>query len=177
MIYDFTTIMDRSGKDALAVDAIGSYVNWAVVPTAPKNGFSVIPMWVADMNFATVPTIPKEIIKRAEHPAYGYYIPTKEYYDSIINWHEKRNGVTELKRKNIGYENGVLGCVSTAIQAFTTPGEKILLHSPTYIGFTHVLEDTGRAAELSPLKKDESGVWRMDYEDMDRRIRKIISTS
>ena len=39
MIYDFTTIMDRSGKDALAVDAIGSYVNWAVVPTAPKNGF------------------------------------------------------------------------------------------------------------------------------------------
>ena len=172
MIYDFTTIMDRSGKDALAVDAIGSSVNWAIVPTAPKNGFSVIPMWVADMNFATVPTIPQEIIKRAEHPAYGYYIPTKEYYDSIINWHEKRNGVTELKRKNIGYENGVLGCVSTAIQAFTTPGEKILLHSPTYIGFTHVLEDTGRAAELSPLKKDESGVWRMDYEDMDRRIRK-----
>lgn len=172
MTYDFTTIMDRSGKDALAVDAIGAYVSWAVVPTKPKNGFSSIPMWVADMNFPTVPTIPQEIIQRAKHPAYGYYIPTKEYYDSIINWHKKRNGVTGLTAKNIGYENGVLGCVSTAIRAFTTPGEKILLHSPAYIGFTHVLEDTGRVAELSPLQKDENGVWRMDYEDMDQRIRK-----
>lgn len=171
MTYDFSTIMDRRGKDALAVDCIGANVSWAKAPTAPKDGFSAIPMWVADMNFATVPTIPREIIKRAEHPAYGYYIPTKEYYDSIISWHEKRNGVTGLTRKNIGYENGVLGCVSTAIQAFTAPGEKILLHSPTYIGFTHVLEDTGRVAELSPLVKDECGVWRMDFEDMDRRLK------
>ena len=53
MTYDFTTIMDRSGKDALAVDAIGAYVSWAVVPTKPKDGFSAIPMWVADMNFPT----------------------------------------------------------------------------------------------------------------------------
>ena len=65
MLYDFVTILDRSGKDALAVDAIGAGVDWAVVPTKPKKGFSVIPMWVADMNFATVPTIPQEIIKRA----------------------------------------------------------------------------------------------------------------
>ncbi len=172
MIYDFTTVMERRGKDAIAVDAIGSSVKWAVVPTAPKNGFSLIPMWVADMNFATVPTIPQEIIKRAQHPAYGYYIPAAEYYNSIISWHKKRNGVTNLNRKNIGYENGVLGCVSTAIQAFTTPGEKILLHSPTYIGFSHVLEDTGRVAELSPLEKDENGIWRMNYEDMNSRIRK-----
>ncbi len=171
MTYDFTTIMDRRGKDALAVDCIGAGVSWAKAPTAPKNGLSDIPMWVADMNFATVPTIPQEIIKRAEHPAYGYYIPSKEYYDSIIDWHKKRNGVMDLHKKHIGYENGVLGCVSAAIQAFTTPGEKILLHSPTYIGFTHVLEDTGRVAELSPLVKDENGVWRMDYEDMDRRIK------
>ena len=128
-------------------------------------------MWVADMNFATVPTIPQEIIKRAEHPAYGYYLPTDGYFDSIIRWHKERNGVSGLARENIGYENGVLGCVSTAIKAFTTPGEKILLHSPTYIGFTHVLENTGRVAELSPLKKDENGIWRMDYEDMDRRIK------
>ena len=79
--------------------------------------------------------------------------------------------MTGLTKRDIGYENGVLGCVSTAIQAFTAPGEKVLLHSPTYIGFTHVLEDTGRVAELSPLKKDADGVWRMDVEDMDRRLR------
>lgn len=172
MKYDFTTMPDRSGKDALAVDAIGANVSWGTAPTAPKAGFSKIPMWVADMNFATVPTIPQKIIQRAEHPLYGYYIPTDEYYDSIIRWHKQRNGVIGLSKGDIGYENGVLGCVSSAIQAFTAPGEKVLLHSPTYIGFTHVLEDTGRVAELSPLKKDDNGVWRMDYEDMDRRMRK-----
>ena len=172
MTYDFTTIIDRSGKDALAVDAIGKHVDWAVVPTMPKEGFSKIPMWVADMNFATVPTIPQEIIKRAEHPAYGYYLTRDEYYSSIIRWHEKRNGVTGISESDIGYENGVLGCVSSAVHAFTAPGEKILLHSPTYIGFSHVLENTGRVAELSPLKKDADGVWRMDYEDMDERLRK-----
>ena len=171
MTYDFTTIMDRRGKDALAVDAIGSDVPWAKAPAAPKNGLSAIPMWVADMNFATVPTIPEEIIKRAQHPAYGYYIPTDEYYDSIIRWHERRNGVTGLTAEEIGYENGVLGCVSSALGAFSAPGDRILLHSPTYIGFTHVLEDTGRYAELSPLVRDEDGVWRMDYADMDRRIK------
>ena len=169
MKYDFTTIMDRSGRDAMAVDAIGSGEDWA--PAAPREGLSKIPMWVADMNFATVPAIPREIIKRAEHPAYGYYTPTEEYYNSIIRWHDRRNGVTGLTANHIGYENGVLGCVSSAVQAFTAPGESILLHSPTYIGFTHVLEDTGRRAELSPLVKDESGMWRMDFNDMDRRLK------
>ena len=172
MKYDFTTMPDRSGKDALAVDAIGANVSWAIAPTAPKAGFTKIPMWVADMNFATVPTIPQKIIQRAEHPLYGYYIPTDEYYNSIIRWNEQRNGVKGLCKAHIGYENGVLGCVSSAIQAFTASGEKVLLHSPTYIGFTHVLEDTGRVAELSPLKKDTNGIWRMNYEDMDRRLRK-----
>ena len=124
------------------------------------------------MNFATVPTIPEAVIERVKHPAYGYFAPTDEYFNSIIRWHERRNHVTGLDKKYIGYENGVLGCVCSAIQAFTAPGEKILLHSPTYIGFTHSLEDTGRVAELSPLFRDEEGVWRMDYDDMDDRLKK-----
>ena len=172
MKYDFTTIMDRHGKDAIAVDAIGADVSWAIAPGAPRDGFTAIPMWVADMNFATVPTIPEAVIERVKHPAYGYFAPTDEYFNSIIRWHERRNHVTGLDKKHIGYENGVLGCVCSAIQAFTAPGEKILLHSPTYIGFTHSLEDTGRVAELSPLFRDEEGVWRMDYDDMDDRLKK-----
>ena len=66
MKYDFSSIIDRHGMDAIAVDAIGT--GWA--PDAPKPGFDAIPMWVADMNFPTVPTIPKAIIERASHPMY-----------------------------------------------------------------------------------------------------------
>ena len=171
MKFDFDTMLERHGKDAIAVDAIGASVDFAAAPKAPREGFDAIPMWVADMNFATAPSIQRAIIKRAEHPAFGYYAPTQEYYDSIIRWHRLRNGVEGLSKEHIGYENGVLGCVASAMQAFTAPGEKFLLHSPTYIGFTHVLEDNGRTAELSPLVKDENGIWRMDYEDMERRIR------
>lgn len=165
MTYDFTTVMDRRGKDALAVDVIpfeGAEV---------AEGFDRIPMWVADMNFATLPTIQEHMIQRVNHPAFGYFEPSKEYYDSIINWQKKRNGVIGLNAENIGYENGVLGCLAAAVQSFTAPGEAVLLHSPTYIGFTHVFEDNGRTMVLSDLVQDENGVWRMDYEDMDSKIK------
>lgn len=91
MRYDFTKIIDRHGKDAIAVDGLGKNPGFA--PEPPKDGFDVIPMWVADMNFETVPTIPKAIMDRAVHPAYGYFSPVEEYYDSIIRWHKIRNNV------------------------------------------------------------------------------------
>ena len=172
MKYDFDTKLERRGRDAIAIDAIGANVPWAKAPEAPREGFSSIPMWVADMNFATAPTICQAIKDRADHPAFGYFAPSDTYYDSIIGWHRDRNQVEGMRPEHIGYENGVLGCICSAIHAFSAPGEKILLHSPTYIGFSHCLADTGRVAELSPLYRDEQGVWRMDYDDMDRRLKK-----
>lgn len=165
MTYDFTTVMDRKGKDALAVDVIpfeGAEV---------AEGFDRIPMWVADMNFATVPTIQEHIINRVNHPAFGYFEPSEEYFNSIISWQKRRNGVEGLDSECIGYENGVLGCLAAAVQTFTAPGEAVLLHSPTYIGFTHVFEDNGRKIVLSDLIQDEHGVWRMNYEDMDKKLK------
>ena len=170
MKYDFTSIMDRRGMDAIAVDGPlkgeGSFGNMK-----PKEGFDLIPMWVADMNFPTVPTVPEAIIERTRHTAYGYFEPRDEYFDSIISWHEKRNGVTGLTRDCIGYENGVLGGVVSVLDAFSAPGDGVLLHSPTYIGFTHCISDCGRKIIHSPLKLDENGVWRMDYADMDAKIK------
>ena len=78
-MYDFTTIMDRRGKDALAVDAPGPDPI-GMMPAGPKDGFDMIPMWIADMNFATCPTITDAIIERAKHPAFGYFDPTDEYF-------------------------------------------------------------------------------------------------
>ena len=165
MKYDFTTIMDRRGMDAIAVDNI-PYSDVQV-----KEGFSLIPMWVADMNFQTVPTIPEAIIKRTEHAAYGYFEPRTEYYESIINWQHVRNGVGGLTKEAIGYENGVLGGVVSAMNVLCSKGDKILVHVPTYIGFTHSLENNGYHLVLSSLKQDADGIWRMDYEDMEKKIK------
>ena len=169
MKYDFTTIIDRRGMDAVAVDGIGGY-HWGTEPAAPKEGFDAIPMWVADMNFATVPTIPEAIIERARHPLYGYFAPRAEYFDSIIGWHEARNGVSGLCPEHIGYENGVLGGVVSALNVMCSKGDAVLLHSPTYVGFTGSLGNNGYKMVHSPLVRDENGVWRMDFEDMERKI-------
>ena len=81
MKYDFTSILDRHGKDAIAVDMIGA--PGSPYP-APREGFDAIPMWVADMNFPVCPTIQEAMIQRAQHPTFGYFMPTQEYFDSII---------------------------------------------------------------------------------------------
>ena len=169
MKYDFTSIIDRRGWDALAVESIGA-VPGGRVPDAPREGFDAIPMWIADMNFATAPAIPAAIIERAKHPLYGYFEPREEYFSSIIGWQERRNGVSGLKKEHIGYENGVLGGVVSALNVLCSRGDKVLLHTPTYIGFTGALTNNGYKMVLSPLVRDAGGVWRMDFEDMERRI-------
>ena len=91
MRYDFTSHMERHGKDSIAVDGLGT----GFAPEPPEEGFDVIPMWVADMNFPTVPTVTDAIIERANHPAFGYFSPTEEYYDSIIRWQSTSDGLAE----------------------------------------------------------------------------------
>jgi len=165
MKYDFTTMVDRAGRDSLAMDII------PLEGVSIEEGFSRIPMWVADMSFPTAPPVLDAIEERLKTPTMGYFLLTDEYYGSIISWQQRRNGVEGLTKEHIGYENGVLGGVSSAIRALTSPGDKILVHSPTYIGFTHVCEEIGRTLVHSPLVRDEKGVWRMDYADMDAKLK------
>ncbi len=166
MKYDFVSVMDRHGKDAMAIDGLGK--GWA--PGAPKEGFDAIPMWVADMNFPTVPTVCEAIMERVSHPAFGYFNPREEYFDSIIKWQSVRNGVTGLKPAHIGYENGVLGGLLSALGTFCSRGDKVLVHAPIYLGFSASLKNNGYNIVLSNLIRDENGIWRMDYEDMEKKI-------
>lgn len=163
MTYDFTTILDRRGKDALAVDK-------PPLLCRPREGFDLIPMWVADMNFPVCPAIPRAIEQRLRHPTYGYFSPREEYYNAILSWQRRRNGVEGLEAEHIGYENGVLGGVASALGALCSRGDHVLVHSPTYIGFTRTLADNGYRIVHSPLVKDAQGVWRMDLADMEEKI-------
>jgi len=171
MKYDFTSILNRKGMDAIAVAPDED--PYGIAPVGEiKEGFDLIPMWVADMNFPTVPTICEAMIERAKHPAFGYFAPRKEYYDGIIRWHEVRNGVTGLEQKHIGYQNGVLGGVLSALAVLCSSGDNVLVHAPTYVGFLEEVGQMGYHLIGSELVKDETGVWRMDYADMEEKIRK-----
>ena len=168
MKYDFSSIMERKGKDAMALDSLGCGKGFA--PDAPKDGFDPIPMWVADTNFPTAPSIIEAVTERLQHPAFGYFHPREEYFNSIIDWHKKRNGVEGMLPEHIGYENGVLGGVISALNVICSKGDNVLVHSPTYIGFTNSLGNNGYKIIHSPLVKDEEGVYRMDFEDMEKKI-------
>ena len=169
MKYDFTTILDRSGHDALAVDAPLNYFG-DFGKIKRKDGFNVIPMWVADMNFAVSPSITDAIKDRLNYPTFGYFMASEEYYNAIINWQRSRNNVEALSKENIGYENGVLGGLISSLNALASYGDVVLLHSPTYIGFTMSIENAGYRIIHSPLRKDDKDIWRMDYEDMEKKI-------
>lgn len=172
MKYDFTSILDRRGMDAIAVDP--GTDPYGIAPKGKiREGFDLIPMWVADMNFPTVPTICEAIQERAAHPAFGYFAPRQEYYDRIIRWQKERNGVQGLEKKHIGYQNGVLGGVLSALAVLCSAGDNVLVHAPTYVGFLEEVGQVGYHLIGSDLVRDEEGVWRMDYEDMEEKIRKF----
>ena len=162
MKYDFTTILQR--QDAIAAEHI------PIPNVTVREGFSRIPMWVADMSFAVPPSIQEAAIRRTEHPTFGYFAPSEDYYSAILSWQRERNGAEGLTREHLGYANGVLGGVISAMNVLCSRGDNVLLHSPTYIGFTEVLENNGYNMVHSPLRRDERGVWRMDLADMERRI-------
>lgn len=163
--YDFESVIERKGMDALAVDML-PYEGVQV-----REGFSAIPMWVADMNFNTVPTVAESMTERAKHMLYGYFLPRKEYYDRIMKWQNTRFGVEGLCQEYIGYENGVLGGVVSALNVLCSRGDSVLIHSPIYIGFTGSLENSGYHIVQSPLIRDAENVWRMDYGDMEEKIK------
>ena len=167
MKYDFTSVIDRRGMDAISIDGMGF---GGSAPDLPKEGFDPIPMWVADMSFPTCPTIPAAMIERAKHPLYGYFFPPEEYHKAIIDWHKDRKGADYIRPEHIGYENGVLGGVVSAMNILCSKGDSVLVHSPTYVGFTRSLTDNGYHIVHSPLTPDAEGVWRMDFADMEEKI-------
>ena len=168
MEFDFTSVISRTGSGAIAVDALGMGGN---APSKPKEGFDAIPMWVADMNFPTAPSITEEIVKRTEHPFYGYFLTDPAYAERILHWQETRNGMNGIGAEAVGYENGVLGGVATALRLFCRKNRKVLVHGPTYIGFTNVLKTCGYETVTSLLVRGADCMWRMDYDDMERKIR------
>lgn len=171
-VFNFTDVIDRMGHDSIAADAAGAISGGSLGPVdaVVREGFDVIPMWVADMGFATAPSVLRAMRERLEHPCFGYFEYPQEYYDRIAWWHERRNGVTGLEPENIGYENGVLGGVANALAVLCSRGDKVLVHAPTYTGFTNTLKNAGYDLVASWLQRDAEGVWRMDYEDMERKL-------
>ncbi len=130
----------------------------------------IIPMWVADMDFATPDCVINAIKKRLEHPILGYTVLPDEYIDAISSWQERRYNTKGITKENILYQNSVLGGLASAIKVFTLPGDYIVTNQSTYIGFQNTVKDLGRNLAFSDTYLDNDGIYRMDFEQMEKTI-------
>ena len=159
LVYDFDTIIDRLGT---------SSSKWSYAKK--MTGYDdVLPMWVADMDFASAPEIVAAIKERAAHPIYGYTTRTDAYYNGIINWMAKRNNWKNIQRDWILSSPGVVPGFNYCIQAYSHPGDKVIIQPPVYYPFRNAILNNGRQVADNPLKIVD-GNYEMDYQDLEKKI-------
>ncbi len=158
MKFDFDYEIDRRKTDSLKWDQ-------AMVKA---------PMWVADMDFEVAPCIQEVIHSRAEHNVYGYTLLPNRFYTSIQKWWLKRHGIG-FEKNSMQYVTGVLPAINVLIQRFTIPGENILVMSPVYHMFYHLIERNGRNVQLNPLLYI-NGSYVIDYKDLEEKLSNAKTT-
>ena len=158
--YDFDQLIDRHGSGALKVDALDEFYG--------RN--DLLALWVADMDFAVAPRIQASLVKRMEHPIYGYAAVPQSYWNSIVDWLDRRHG-WKVAREEITYVPGVVKAIGYAINYFTQPGDPILIQPPVYHPFKRLVEGNKRILVNNPLVLDDSGRYRMDFDDLEAKFR------
>lgn len=129
----------------------------------------VLPMWVADMDFPSPEPIQKALIERLNHPVFGYTVPSESVYTEIQNWVKNRHQWS-ITREMITFSAGVVSAIGATIQAFTDPGDKVLLQSPVYTPFFDMIKNNGREVVNSPLNLEENR-FAIDFADFEDKLK------
>ena len=137
MKYNFDKIPNRRGTNSL---------KWDVDKKE-------LPMWVADMDFETVPEVQEALVQRVAHGVYGYSIIPDEWAESYVNWWEKRHHFT-MDPKKLIFTTGVIPALSSAVRKLTTPAENVLIQTPVYNNFFNSIRNNGRNAVENELIYD-----------------------
>jgi cysteine-S-conjugate beta-lyase len=155
MTVDFDQKIDRSFSQSLKFDARTAYFGRS----------DVIPMWVADMDFAAPEAVTKALVERAKHPIYGYTLHPDSRYEALIEWSAKRYD-WQIKQSDIVMCPGVVPSINAVIEAITEPGDKVIVQPPVYFPFFSSVEKTGRELVLNPLKLDNNRYF-IDFEHLE----------
>ena len=162
----FDEIIERRGTGCVKWD----HPNPAILSCSGEEGVDyqdVIPLWVADMDFAVAPAIQEAIRRRAAHPVFGYTHVEDGYYEAVISWFQRRHQWT-VRREEIIYTTGVVPGMSVAIKALTIPGEKVLILSPDYNCFFSSIHNNG-CLVLETVLREEDGGWTVDWQDFEEK--------
>ncbi len=161
MKYSFDEVIDRTGTAAVKIDGMKEV--WGRT--------DLLPLWVADMDFATPPFILDAIRRRCEHPILGYTEKPESYYQAIIGWVKRRYGM-EVSKEQLNYVPGIVAGLGMALNCFTVPGDKVMIMPPVYHPFAWLVQRNGRRLVECPLKL-ENGTYRMDLDLFRRSIKGV----
>lgn len=158
MKYGFDKVIDRYGTGCEKWDMCDRIF----------AGEGLLPLWVADMDFQTLPEVIKALQDRAAHGIFGYTAYTDSAYDALIQWFSKRHR-WNINKEWIVYSPGVVPALSLLVQSLTEPGDGIMIQRPVYHPFMHVVEGNGRHLLNSPLMENSDGRFVMDFDDLRSR--------
>ncbi|MCU4166586.1 MalY/PatB family protein [Carboxylicivirga caseinilyticus] len=153
MSYDFDEIINRRGTNSYKWDSV--------------NKADMIPMWVADMDFKTAPSIIDALSQRVLHGVFGYAKVPDDYYEAVISWFRRRH-LLAIEKEWIIYTTGVVPAVSATILALTAPGDKVLVQEPVYNCFFSSIRNNQCEIVSNDLLYS-NGTYSIDFEDLENK--------
>ena len=157
-MYNFDQIVNREGSHCEKYDRREEIFGRA----------DVIPLWVADTDFAVAPFITEAFMRRIEHPVYGYAFRDATYHTAITGWVGRRHG-WEIDASWLDFSPGVVSGLVFAMRAFTNPGDRIVIQPPVYPPFARVTQLNDRVVVNNPLLHNGER-YTIDFEDLDRKL-------
>lgn len=160
-MYEFDQLIDRSNTQAYKLELRKQHF----------GSDQVLPLWVADMDFAAPLPVQRAILERAKHPVYGYTIREPKFKESIVKWVTVRHQWA-IEPHWIEYSPGVVPALAFSVLAFTQPGDGIIIQPPIYPPFYSVVAHNERKLALNPLKKTPQGRYEIDFEHFEQLAQK-----
>jgi len=158
MKYDFGAVIDRKNTCSIKYD-----------PVSRGKPEDVLPLWVADMDFAAPPCVIDALVSRARHGIFGYSEPDESYFFAVQSWYKKRFD-WNIEKKWIIITPGVVNSLYLAVRAFTKPADSILIQQPVYYPFGSAARQTGRELLVNELVYKD-GVYSIDFDDFEEKAK------
>ena len=159
MNYNFDRIIDRENTNCVKYD----------LREKVFGNSSVLPMWVADMDFETPDFAREAVLKRAQHPVYGYHFKDEPYFRAIQGWLLRRHQ-WEVPLEWMSFVPGVVCGFNMCVLAFTKEGDEIIIQSPVYPPFHHAVSEHGRKLVYNSLKEGKNG-YEMDFDLLEQQAK------
>ncbi len=157
-MFDFDEVIDRRDTNCVKWDG------WKTMDK-PKD---VIPLWVADMDFRTPKEVSEAIASRAKHDIYGYTMADKGYYEAVAGWMKRRHDL-DVKLDDIITTTGVVTALKLAVNAFTRPGDAIMINKPVYYPFDFSIDENRRPKIECPMAFVDDH-YELDYTLFEQKI-------